>query len=72
MYISRIEITKPAYSSKVQEITMILEESSIREFIILQSVIQSIIIYFIVFTFRLDNPWLVLIHIFPSWSFNIP
>ena len=49
MYISRIEITKPAYSSKVQEITMILEESSIREFIILQSVIQSIIIYFIVF-----------------------
>ena len=48
MYISRIEITKPAYSSKVQEITMILEESSIREFIILQSVIQSIIIYFIV------------------------
>ena len=49
MYISRIEITKPAYSSKVQEITMILEESSIREFIILQSVIQGIIIYFIVF-----------------------
>ena len=49
MYISRIEITKPAYSSKVQEVTMILEESSIREFIILQSVIQSIIIYFIVF-----------------------
>ena len=49
MYISRIEITKPAYSSKVQEVTMILEESSIREFIILQSVIQGIIIYFIVF-----------------------
>ena len=49
MYISRIEITKPAYSSKVQEITIILEESSIREFIILQSIIQSIIIYFIVF-----------------------
>ena len=41
MYISRIEITKPAYSSKVQEITMILEESSIREFIILQSVIYE-------------------------------